>query len=84
MASIEEMNKKMTLYFSKSSREVTRYMTGISDMGAFAKNKDDFEIIWDYIVIDRDDYVINNFDKFYINENKELKLKENIDLSKYL
>jgi hypothetical protein len=84
MATIEEMNKKMTLFFSKKTGEITQYITGISDMNFFGVNKNDFEIIWDYIVVEKDDYVIKNLNKFFINGNKELKIKENFDLSKYL
>ncbi len=84
MATIEEMNMKMTLYYSKNTGEITQLITGISDMNIFGTNKDDFKIIWDYIVVEKDDYVIKNLSKFIVNGNKELKIKENIDLSKYL
>lgn len=84
MATIEEMNSKMTLFYSKNTGEITQYITGIADMNIYGNNKSDFEIIWDYVVVDRDSYVTNNLSKFYINENKNLKLKDEIDLSKYL
>lgn len=84
MATIEEMNSKMTLFYSKNTGEITQYITGIADMNIYGNNKLDFEIIWDYVVVDRDSYVTNNLNKFYINENKNLKLKDEVDLSKYL
>lgn len=83
MATIDEMNDKMTLFYSKKTGEITQYITGIADMNIFGNNKDDFKVIWDFIVSEKDDYVVQNIDKFKI-EDGGVKLKEAIDLSKYM
>lgn len=84
MLTIEEMEKKMTLFYSKQTGEIKASCGGIQNMNFFGENKIDFEIIYDYIVVDRDEYVLNNIDKFKI-VNGKVKLKEAPeDLSKYL
>ncbi|QLY81940.1 hypothetical protein [Clostridium intestinale] len=83
MATIDEMNEKMTLFYSKKTGEITQYITGIADMNIFGNNKEDFEVIWDFITVEKDEYVMQNMDKFRVNEGN-IKLKESIDLSKYM
>lgn len=84
MATIEEMNSKMTIFYSKQTGEIKASCGGIQDMNFFGSNKIDFEIIYDFIVIDKDDYVLNNIDQFKIVDAK-VKLKEAPeDLAKYL
>lgn len=84
MATIEEMEKKMTLYYSKQTGEIKAMCGGIQDMNFFGNNKVDYEIIYDYVVMDKDEYVLNNIDKFKVVD-EQVKLKkapENLD--KYL
>ncbi|SHH55969.1 hypothetical protein [Clostridium intestinale] len=83
MATIEEHEKSMTLYYSKRTGEITTLSTGIQDMNFFGDNKEDYEIIWDFIVLEKDNYVLGNKDKFKIIDGN-VKLKESIDLSKYI
>ena len=84
MATIEEMNKKMTLFFSKKTGEIKASCGGIQNMSFFGENKVDFEIIYDFAVVDKDDYVLQNLSLFKIVDGVP-KLKEApIDLSKYL
>lgn len=76
MASIEEMQAKMTLYYSKRTGDIKSYCTGINDMSYFGDNLEDYIIIWDYIVLERDNNVINNIKNFKINvETKQLEMK---------
>jgi hypothetical protein len=67
MATIDEMNLKMTLYYSKSTGELKSFSTGIQDMSIFGVNETDFSQIWDYIVLDKDEYVMSNLEQFKIN-----------------
>lgn len=84
MATIDEMKSKMTIFYSKQTGEIKAACGGIQDMNFFGGNKVDFEIIYDFIVLDRDSYVLDNADKFKI-VNGQVKLKEAPeDLSKYL
>lgn len=84
MATIEEMEKKMTLFYSKQTGEIKATCGGIQDMNFFGINEVDYQIIYDYVVMNKDEYVLNNIDKFKV-VNKQVKLKkapENLD--KYL
>lgn len=84
MATIEEMNLKMTIFYSKQTGEIKASCGGIQNMNFFNENKIDYEIIYDFIVVDRDEYVLNNIDKFKVVDG-QVKLKEKpMDLSKYL
>lgn len=84
MATIEEMNSKMTIFYSKQTGEIKASCGGIQDMNFFSENKIDYEIIYDFIVVDKDEYMMNNLNLFKVID-KKIKLKEKpIDLAKYL
>ena len=72
---IEEHQNNMTLFYSKKTGEIKSFATGIQDMNYFGKDKEDYELIWDYVVIPRDDKVIRNLEIFKINlDTKELTI----------
>ncbi|GFZ31228.1 hypothetical protein CSC2_17540 [Clostridium zeae] len=80
---LDEFNKKMTLYYSKETGEIKSYCLGPQTMDYFNVNKEEFSKIWDYKVFDRDDYVINNKEKFVVDlETNQLKIKQDA-LPKY-
>lgn len=83
MASIEECEKSMTVFYSKQTGDIKAISGGFQTMDFFGENKVDFEIIYDFKVVERDEYVIDNINVFKI-EDEKLKLKETRDLSKYL
>lgn len=74
---------KMTLFYSKRTGEIKAYTTGVTDMGYFGEDKEDMSVIYDFIVVDRDDYVVDNIEQFKIIDEK-IKLKEITNLDKYL
>lgn len=74
---------KMTLFYSKRTGEIKGCTTGVSDMGFYGDDEEDFSVIYDFIVVDRDDYVINNLNQFEVIE-EEIKLKQDVNLEKYL
>lgn len=76
-------NEKMTLFFSKRTGEIKGYVTGISNMDYYGDDKEDYSVIFDFIIVGLDDYVLNNTNQFAIRDG-EIKLKENVDLEKYL
>ena len=83
MASIEENEKKMTIFYMKSDGSIVNFSTGIQNMNFYGEHKEDYSLIYDYLVTDFDDYVMNNLKDFYVNtEENKLKLKQN--LSKYM
>lgn len=75
MASIKEHEKSMTLFYSKRTGIIKGYATGIQDMSFYGNNAEDFSIIWDYIVVEKDRQVLDNIEKFIINtETRELEI----------
>ena len=76
-------DNKMTIFYSKRTGKIKAYTTGITDMGYYGEDEEDFKLIYDFIVVDRDDYVLNNVDQFKIVD-KQIKLKEAVNLDKYL
>jgi len=78
--------ESMTLYFMKSSGEITAFCTGAQDMSYFNTLEADYSIIMSYVVIPYDDYVLENQTSFRINPaTLGLELKEVIatNLDKY-
>ena len=72
---IENHLNNMTIFFSKKTGEIKSFATGIQDMNYFGNDKEDYELIWDYVVIPRDDKVIRNLEIFKINlDTKELTI----------
>lgn len=72
---IKEMEAKMTIFYSKSSGIITMVMTGISDFKVFIDQAEDYKLIWDFVVVNKDEYVLYNYKNFII-ENGEVKLKK--------
>jgi hypothetical protein len=67
---------KMTIYYRKKTGEIKELMSGECDMSVFGVEQEDYELIWDFIVVELDDYVRNNRQLFSVDlETKELKLK---------
>lgn len=63
----------MTIFFSKRTGKIMRVSTGIQDMNAFGEEKEDFEAIWDFIVVEKDEDVMKNVSQFVIDlDTKEL------------
>lgn len=73
------MDKKITIFYSKSAGDIKAFCSGEQDMSFFSSNKDDLSLIWDYIVLEDDNNIQNNlmFNKsqFYV-EKKELKRRD--------
>jgi hypothetical protein len=75
----------MTIFYRKANGEIKAIMSDACDMSAFGEEQEDYELIWDYIVLPVDEYVRFNLVQFYVDlETKTLKLKQNINLQKYL
>lgn len=75
MATMEEHQKSMTIFFRKKDGEIKGYASGIQDMGFYGDDEEDFSLIWDYVVLEKDLKVLNNLNKFKINvETKELEI----------
>lgn len=68
------MEEKMTLFYSKRTGEIKSFCTGIQNMSYFGADEEDYTLIWECIVVDKDDYVLSNRNKFII-ENLQIKIK---------
>lgn len=74
----------MTIFFNKRTGKIMQISTGIQDMNAFGDEKEDFELIWDFIVVEKDTFVMSNTDQFLVDiETKELTYIPLVDTSKY-
>lgn len=86
MANMYEHETSMTIYYHKSNGDIHSYCTGISDMSMFGEHADDYAMILDYIVVEKDVMLLEFLYKFYVDVNdKKIKLKSDYaGLSKYL
>ena len=85
MASIEEHEASMTIFYYKSDGEIHSYCTGISGMERFGLHEEDYSLIIDCGIFPKDETVIRYLNLFYIDiESKQIKLKdESSEFSKY-
>lgn len=85
MATIAEHEASMTLFYYKRNGDLYSYATGIQDMKLFGAHADEYALIMDYIVVERDHLVMEAIHKFYVDvDTKKLKLKDEYNLNKYL
>jgi hypothetical protein len=78
MASIQEMQNNMTVFFSKRTGEIMSVASGIQDMNMFGLHKEDMQVICDCLQFPMDMNVIQNYQNFNINlDTKELQIKQN-------
>lgn len=74
---------KLTLFYNKRTGEIKELCSGSQNMDWFGEEKQDYMLIFDFIVIDYDAYVLNNSHQFYISD-ENVKLKQDSVLNKYL
>ena len=78
------MDEFMTIYFRKLNGEIKIIMSGSYDMDVFGDEKEDYIMIWDYIVVEYDEYVRFNCKQFKVDlENKSLIFVTPTSVSKY-
>ena len=73
----------MTIFYNKRLGSIQAIVGGTQNMSYFGEQEEDFKIIYDYIVVDKDEYVINN-SSYFIVINNVLKLKDSTCINKYL
>lgn len=74
--------EQMTIFYNKRTGSVKELCQGVQTTDWFGDEKEDYEQIFDLIVLGFDEYVIQNFTQFEVLDG-ELKLKSNSNLSKY-
>ena len=78
------VSDKMTIYYRKKTGEIKEFMSGECDMSVFGAEQEDYELIWDFIVVEIDDYVRNNRQLFSVDlETKELIYTPMVNTTKY-
>ena len=75
----------MTVFYFKRTGEIKNISYGISDMSFYGNNQEDYELIVDFIVIDRDSFVFDRIGDFIVDlDTKSLVYRYNDDYKKYL
>ena len=73
MPTIEEHNKSMTIFYFKRTGEIRNVTYGIMDMSFYGNHREDYELIIDYIVVNRDEFIFDRIRDFKVNtETKQL------------
>lgn len=81
---IEDFENNMTIYYRKATGAIKQVAGGIQDMSVFGDEESDYTLIWDFIIVPRDEYVRDNMNLFTVDvETKELIYTPLIDVSKY-
>ena len=77
MGTVEDYKVSMTVYFRKTNGDIKHIIPGIQSMDIFGDEKEDYLLIWDYVVTTRDEYVMKNKDKFVVDlETIQLMIKQ--------
>lgn len=73
MPTIEEHNKSMTIYYFKRTGVIKNAVFGIMDMSFYGEYREDYELIIDYVVVDRDELVFDRIRDFKVDiETKQV------------
>lgn len=75
--------EKLTIFYNKRTGSIKEMCSGEQTMDWFGDEKEDYEQIFDFIIVDYDGYVMQNLHQFEVVDGA-IKLKTNSDLSKYL
>ena len=70
------MVDKMTVFYLKRSGKVKCLCTGEQSMEYFGDEKEEIEIIMDFIIVDYDDFVIKNYDCYKVIDEKLIFYKD--------
>ena len=79
MNTIEQHDSKMTIYYRRSNGEIKMISDGIHDMSIFGAEQSDYELIWDYLVLDKIQEMKDYPHLFLINiKTNQVELKQNL------
>lgn len=74
---------KLTIFYNKRTGSIKELCSGEQTMDWFGEEKEDYEQIFDLVVVEYDEYVLQNIHQFKVIDGN-LKLKEKSNLNKYL
>lgn len=60
------MGEKLTLFYSKRTGKVKCFCTGEQSMEYFADDKEDMELIMDFIVVEYDEFIVKNYNYYKV------------------
>ena len=79
----EEPKQTLTVYYNRRTGVIKELCGGEQDMTWFGEEQEDYELIFDYLVVEYEGYVLSNPHQFIVLDG-ELKLNSESSLSKYL
>lgn len=79
MNTLEEHDSRMTVFYRKCNGEIKMISDGIHDMSIFGEEQNDYELIWDYLVMDKVQEIKDYPNLFFINhEMHQVEVKQNL------
>lgn len=70
---IAEMQSKMTLIYNKKTGSIKAAFSGIQTMHVlYGAEAEDYKLIWDEVVLDKDDFILKNLQKFKVNPTTQV------------
>lgn len=75
--------EQLTIFFNKRTGTIKELCGGEQDMDWFGDEKQDYEQIYDYIIVEFDQFILANFHRFHIVDGA-LKIIENHIPEKYM
>lgn len=68
------MDDQLTIFYNKRTGSIKELCGGEQDMDWFGEEKQDYEQIFDYIVVDHDGYILENYmDMKVVDETVKIK-----------
>lgn len=74
MATIEEHNDSITIFYSKRTGIINSLSTGIQDMGFFGENAEDMSVIYDFMIVPYSKDLLYNKDKYKVVDGVLVKI----------
>ena len=64
------MEEKLTVFYLKRTGKVRCFCTGEQSMDYFADEKEDMELIVEFIIVDYDEFIVKNYNYYKVVEGK--------------
>jgi len=77
------MEDHMTVFFNKRTGSIKALVGGEQDMSFYGDEQQDYELIYDFLVVPHDPYVFANYHRFHITDG-ELKITKSEIPRQYL
>ena len=77
------MEDELTVFYNKRTGSIKELCGGRQDMDWFGDEAQDYELIYDFVVVDYDSYILENYMNMEV-VNKQVKIKQNEVPEKYL